>query len=45
MNLQTMKKIFAPKDSGQTALFAEEGEERLLAVEDKWYDPIRELSK
>ncbi|MFJ7978295.1 PhnD/SsuA/transferrin family substrate-binding protein [Peribacillus sp. NPDC096379] len=39
------EKIFAPKDSGQTALFSKEGEERLLAVEDKWYDPIRELSK
>ena len=39
------EKIFAPKDSGQTALFSKEGKERLLAVEDEWYDPIRELSK
>ncbi len=38
-------KIFVPKDSGQTALFSKEGKERLLPVEDKWYDPIRELSK
>ncbi|MEH7482020.1 PhnD/SsuA/transferrin family substrate-binding protein [Neobacillus drentensis] len=39
------EKIFTPKDSGQTALFTKEGNERLVAVEDKWYDPIRELSK
>ena len=38
-------KIFAPKDSGQTALYAKEGNERLLPVKDEWYDPIRELSK
>ncbi|MDR7079915.1 phosphonate transport system substrate-binding protein [Neobacillus niacini] len=39
------EKIFTAKDSGQTALFTKEGQERLVAVEDKWYDPIRELSK
>lgn len=39
------EKIFAPKDSGQAALFTKEGNEKLLVVEDKWYDPIRELSK
>jgi phosphonate transport system substrate-binding protein len=39
------EKIFAPKDSEQTALFSKEGQERLVAVEDEWYDPIRELSK
>ena len=39
------EKIFAPKDSEQTALFTKKDKERLIAVEDKWYDPIRELSK
>ncbi|MFJ8065385.1 PhnD/SsuA/transferrin family substrate-binding protein [Psychrobacillus sp. NPDC096426] len=39
------EKIFAPVDSEQSALFTKKGKERLIAVEDKWYDPIRELSK
>ncbi|MBU8915941.1 PhnD/SsuA/transferrin family substrate-binding protein [Neobacillus sp. 114] len=39
------EKIFAPEGSGKTALYAKKGKERLVAVEDKWYDPIRELSK
>jgi phosphonate transport system substrate-binding protein len=39
------EKIFAPEDSEKTALFTKKGEERLIAVEDEWYDPIRELSK
>jgi phosphonate transport system substrate-binding protein len=39
------EKIFAPEDSEQTALFSKSDKERLLAVEDKWYDPIREFSK
>ncbi|MDU5334506.1 phosphate/phosphite/phosphonate ABC transporter substrate-binding protein [Enterococcus sp.] len=37
--------IFAPKDSDQAALFVKEGDERFLEVQDKFYDPIRELSK
>ncbi|KKK40026.1 phosphonate ABC transporter substrate-binding protein [Mesobacillus campisalis] len=39
------EKIFAPKDSGQSALFSKSDKERLVAVEDEWYDPIREFSK
>ncbi|MFC2947026.1 PhnD/SsuA/transferrin family substrate-binding protein [Virgibacillus sediminis] len=38
------EKIFAPEDSEQTALFTKEGNERLIAVEDEWYDPVREMS-
>ena len=39
------EKIFAAKDSGKTALFTKEGNERMLVVKDEWYDPIRALSK
>lgn len=39
------EKIFAPEDSEQSALFTKSDKERLVAVEDEWYDPIRELSK
>lgn len=39
------EKIFAPADSEQTALFTKKGKERIISVEDAWYDPIRELSK
>lgn len=39
------EKIFAPEDSEQTALFTKTDKERLIAVKDEWYDPIRELSK
>ncbi len=39
------EKIFAPEDSGQSALFSKRDKERLVAVEDEWYDPIREISK
>jgi phosphonate transport system substrate-binding protein len=39
------EKIFAPEDSEQSALFSKSDKERLVAVEDKWYDPIREISK
>ena len=45
MNLQIMKKFLLLKILEQTALFSKEGKERLVAVEDAWYDPIRELSK
>jgi phosphonate transport system substrate-binding protein len=37
--------IFAPEDSEQSALFSKSDKERLVAVEDEWYDPIREISK
>jgi len=37
--------IFIIKDSGITGLFSKTGDERFLAVEDKWFDPIRALSK
>lgn len=39
------EKIFAPKDSGKTALFSKSDKERLVPVEDAWYDPIRKLSE
>lgn len=39
------EKIFAPENSEQSALFTKKGDERLIAVEDDWYDPIRNLSK
>ena len=39
------EKIFAPKDSEQTALFTKTDKERLIAVEDEWYDLIREMTK
>ncbi|MDQ0271837.1 PhnD/SsuA/transferrin family substrate-binding protein [Cytobacillus purgationiresistens] len=39
------EKIFVPEDSGESALFFKTGDERFAPVEDKWFDPIRELSK
>ncbi|MGM0338287.1 phosphate/phosphite/phosphonate ABC transporter substrate-binding protein [Enterococcus sp. AZ007] len=39
------EEIFAPEDAEQAALFVKEGDERFLEVDDKFYDPIRELSK
>ncbi|WP_087974880.1 PhnD/SsuA/transferrin family substrate-binding protein [Oceanobacillus rekensis] len=39
------EKIFAPEDSEQSALFSKSDKERLVAVEDEWYDPIREISQ
>jgi phosphonate transport system substrate-binding protein len=38
-------KIFVPKDSGEKGLFTKTKNERFLAVEDAWFNPIRELSK
>ncbi|RLL43828.1 phosphonate ABC transporter substrate-binding protein [Oceanobacillus piezotolerans] len=38
------EKIFAPEGSDQNALFTKSGDERLLPVEDEWYDPIREMA-
>lgn len=40
------EKIFVPTDSEFSGLFSKKsGKERLVEVEDKWFDPIRELSK
>lgn len=39
------EKIFVPEDSNESALFFKSGDERFAPVEDKWFDPIRELSK
>jgi phosphonate transport system substrate-binding protein len=39
------EKVFVPKDSGFSGLFSKTAEERLVEVEDAWFDPIRELSK
>lgn len=40
------EKIFVPADNGFTGLFSksEDGDERLVEVEDAWFNPIRELS-
>ncbi|MFJ7729069.1 phosphate/phosphite/phosphonate ABC transporter substrate-binding protein [Neobacillus sp. NPDC097160] len=40
------EKVFVPADSKFSGLFSKKsGKERLLKVEDKFFDPIRELSK
>jgi phosphonate transport system substrate-binding protein len=39
------KEIFVPEDSGESGLFSKSAEERFAAVEDEWFNPIRELSK
>jgi phosphonate transport system substrate-binding protein len=40
------EKIFVPEDSEFSGLFSKKsGKERLVPVEDSWFDPIRELSK
>jgi phosphonate transport system substrate-binding protein len=38
------EQIFVPEDSGETGLFKKSDKERFAAVEDAWFDPIRELS-
>ncbi|MEI3338447.1 MAG: phosphate/phosphite/phosphonate ABC transporter substrate-binding protein [Clostridium sp.] len=39
-------KIFVPKsDENTKGFFKKEADEKFLAVDDKWFDPIRELSK
>ncbi|WP_199617687.1 phosphate/phosphite/phosphonate ABC transporter substrate-binding protein [Paenibacillus alkalitolerans] len=38
-------KIFVPKDSEFSGLFSKSGDEKMLKVEDEWFNPIRELSK
>ncbi|MPY18319.1 phosphate/phosphite/phosphonate ABC transporter substrate-binding protein [Paenibacillus glucanolyticus] len=37
-------KVFVPKDSGFSGIFAKSGDEKLLPVDDAWFNPIRELS-
>ncbi|MBP3039539.1 PhnD/SsuA/transferrin family substrate-binding protein [Bacillaceae bacterium Marseille-Q3522] len=37
--------VFATKESGKTSLFKKTDKEQFVAVEDEWFDPIRELSK
>ncbi|TKC16377.1 phosphate/phosphite/phosphonate ABC transporter substrate-binding protein [Robertmurraya kyonggiensis] len=39
------EKVFVPEDSEFSGLFKKTADERLVEVEDKWFDPIRELSK
>jgi phosphonate transport system substrate-binding protein len=36
--------IFVSKDSGLVGMFKKTDKERIVLVEDSWYDPIRELS-
>ncbi|MCM3762211.1 PhnD/SsuA/transferrin family substrate-binding protein [Alkalihalobacillus oceani] len=38
------ERIFAPADSDISGLFSKTADERLIEVEDAWFDPIRELS-
>lgn len=37
--------IFVTKESGMVGMFKKTDKERILTVEDSWYDPIRELSE
>ncbi|MGL4772271.1 MAG: phosphate/phosphite/phosphonate ABC transporter substrate-binding protein [Clostridium sp.] len=39
------EKIFVPKGANFKGFFAKEGKEQFLKVEDKWFDPVRDLSK
>lgn len=39
------EKIFVPEDSEFSGLFKKTADERLVEVEDAWFNPIRELSK
>ncbi|MEH7179211.1 phosphate/phosphite/phosphonate ABC transporter substrate-binding protein [Neobacillus vireti] len=39
------EKIFVPEDSEFSGLFKKSADERLVEVEDAWFNPIRELSK
>ncbi|MEQ2527330.1 phosphate/phosphite/phosphonate ABC transporter substrate-binding protein [Robertmurraya yapensis] len=39
------EKVFVPEDSEFSGLFKKTADERLVEVEDEWFDPIRELSK
>lgn len=37
------EKIFVPSDSDELGLFSKSADERFIAVEDEWFNPIREL--
>jgi len=39
------EKVFVPEGSEFSGLFTKKADERLVEVEDSWFDPIRELSK
>lgn len=39
------EKVFVPKDSEFSGLFKKSADERLVEVNDEWFNPIRELSK
>lgn len=39
------EKVFVPEDSEFSGLFKKTADERLVEVEDSWFNPIRELSK
>lgn len=39
------EKVFVPEDSEFSGLFKKSADERLVEVEDAWFNPIRELSK
>lgn len=39
------EKVFIPEDSEFSGLFSKTADERLVKVENSWFDPIRELSK
>jgi phosphonate transport system substrate-binding protein len=39
------EKVFVPEDSEFSGLFKKTADERLVEVEDAWFNPIRELSK
>ena len=39
------EKIFVPEDAEESALFYKSADEKFIAVEDEWFNPIRELSK
>lgn len=39
------EKVFVPEDSEFSGLFKKTADERLVEVDDSWFDPIRELSK
>ncbi len=38
-------KVFVTKESGNVGMFAKTGKERFSVVEDKWFQPIRDLNK
>jgi len=43
--IKNNEKVFVPEDSEFSGLFKKTADERLVEVEDEWFNPIRELSK